>query len=329
MTSSNPFDILGGDDNDDSSHLIAVHQQQGAAKKPSVSAASGKPRSKPVPPAQAVREAKCNSWSARGRGFRNDQRRDFGNGSVIGFGGEDGDAEKVFDRERRGGSGYGGPQYPFRGERRGGHVNGEAGRDHERQVRRLYERRSGTGRGNEMKREGAGRVNWGTPTDDVIPQGTEGNANEETIVNPGKQLEQDGEQSLDANKENQEGAANEVEQKEKENKEMTLEEYEKIREEKRKVLLAKKPEERKVDFDKDFESMKQLSIKKGDDIFIQLGTNKDARKGKENSNKEERIKTAETNNGFIIPTEPPRYSKSGGCGRSRGHADHGPFRGGS
>lgn len=51
---------------------------------------------------------------------------------------------------------------------------------------------------------------------------------------------------------------------------MTLEEFEKIREEKRKVLLAMKPEERKVDFDKDFESMKQLSIKKGDDIFIQL-----------------------------------------------------------
>lgn len=122
-----------------------------------------------------VREAKSSSGSARGgagrgRGFRNDQRRDFGNGSVTGFGGDDGDAEKVFDRERRGGSGDGGPRHPFHGIRRGGLVNGEVGGDYERPVRRLYERRSGTGRGNEMKRERAGRGNWETPTDDVIAQ---------------------------------------------------------------------------------------------------------------------------------------------------------------
>lgn len=52
---------------------------------------------------------------------------------------------------------------------------------------------------------------------------------------------------------------------------MTLEEYEKIKEEKRKALLAMKTEERKVDFDKEFESMQQLSLKKGnDDVFIKL-----------------------------------------------------------
>lgn len=52
---------------------------------------------------------------------------------------------------------------------------------------------------------------------------------------------------------------------------MTLEEYEKIKEEKRKALLAMKPEGRKVEIDKDFESMQQLSIKKGnDDVFVKL-----------------------------------------------------------
>lgn len=52
---------------------------------------------------------------------------------------------------------------------------------------------------------------------------------------------------------------------------MTLEEYEKIKEEKRKALLVMKAQERKVEFDKDFQSMKQLSIKKdNDDIFIKL-----------------------------------------------------------
>lgn len=53
--------------------------------------------------------------------------------------------------------------------------------------------------------------------------------------------------------------------------EMTLEEYEKVLEEKRKALQALKAEERKVDFDKEFESMQQLSGKKAnDDVFIKL-----------------------------------------------------------
>lgn len=53
--------------------------------------------------------------------------------------------------------------------------------------------------------------------------------------------------------------------------EMTLDEYQKILEEKRKALNATKTEERKVDLDKDLESMQQLSIKKGnDDVFIKL-----------------------------------------------------------
>lgn len=51
---------------------------------------------------------------------------------------------------------------------------------------------------------------------------------------------------------------------------MTLEEYEKVLEEKRKAL-RKPTEERKVDVDKEFKSMQQLSNKKGnDDIFIKL-----------------------------------------------------------
>lgn len=55
-----------------------------------------------------------------------------------------------------------------------------------------------------------------------LNRGTEGNANEGNFVSSAKQLEQDGEQSLDANKENKEGAANEVDQKGEENKVMIL-----------------------------------------------------------------------------------------------------------
>lgn len=51
---------------------------------------------------------------------------------------------------------------------------------------------------------------------------------------------------------------------------MTLEEYEKVLEEKRKALQSLKTEERKVDT-KEFSSMQQLANKKSnDDVFIKL-----------------------------------------------------------
>ena len=51
---------------------------------------------------------------------------------------------------------------------------------------------------------------------------------------------------------------------------MTLEEYEKVLEEKRKALLTLKTEERKVDA-KEFQSMQQISSKKeNNDVFIKL-----------------------------------------------------------
>lgn len=52
---------------------------------------------------------------------------------------------------------------------------------------------------------------------------------------------------------------------------MTLEEYEKVLEEKRKALQSTKVEERKVDT-KVFDSMQQLSSKKSnnDEVFIKL-----------------------------------------------------------
>ena len=52
---------------------------------------------------------------------------------------------------------------------------------------------------------------------------------------------------------------------------MTLEEYEKVLEEKRKALEALKVKERKVDVDKEFESMQLVSKKKDEEeVFIKL-----------------------------------------------------------
>lgn len=60
MATANPFDLLGDDDNDDVSHLVAIQLQKkapAAAPAPPVAKQSAKQAaklpSKPVPPAQA------------------------------------------------------------------------------------------------------------------------------------------------------------------------------------------------------------------------------------------------------------------------------------
>ncbi|KAL0464545.1 UNVERIFIED_CONTAM: RGG repeats nuclear RNA binding protein A [Sesamum latifolium] len=347
MATLNPFDLLGDDDAEDPSLLIAAQQQKNEPKAPSAKpaaakqppsqnkAAAAQPKlpSKPLPPSQAVREAKSESARGgrgggrgygRGRGgpFRDSTNNEnsYGNREIqAGQGAPDeADAGKPF--ERRGG--YGGPRGAFRGGRRGGFSNGEVGEGDRDHPRRPFDRRSGTGRGNEMKREGAGRANWGTHTDELAEA-------VEEVVN-------EGEKSLNVEKPSgdedppadgdKEAATTEVEEK-PEDKEMTLEEYEKLLEEKRKALLALKTEERKVDV-KEFESMQQLANKKtNDDVFIKLGSDKDRKK--ELAEKEERAKKSVSINEFLKPAEGEAYYNRGGRGRGRGRGSRGGYTGGS
>ncbi|XP_043720277.1 RGG repeats nuclear RNA binding protein A [Telopea speciosissima] len=328
MASANPFDLLGDDDNDDPSQLIAAQQQKVAVpKKPSApiqSTAQQQPKqaklpSKPLPPAQAVRETKNEVarggnrggrgyGRGRGGGFNRDREvvnneNAYSNNGVSGgySAPEDGDIGKSTERRGDGGSRGG-----YHGGRRGGFSNGEHV-DGER-PRRMFERRSGTGRGSDFKREGAGRGNWGTPTDEVVQDTVEvANTNEKNVSSE-KPVEED----TDASKEN---PVNETEEKEPEDKEMTLDEYEKLLEEKRKALQALKTEERKVD-DKEFKSMQQLSSKKGnDDVFIKLGSDKDKRKEIE---KEEKAKKSVSINEFLKPTEGDKHYSPGGRRGGRG-----------
>lgn len=339
MATANPFDLLGDDDNDDPSQLVQkLPPPTAASKKPSPGQAGGQAQpakpaklpAKPLPPAQAVREAKTEGsrgggrfgvrGTGRGRGGRGFNRdlpdNENAYGSNNGFTGgyrpsEDGDVEKPSEKR-----GYGAPRGAYRGGgRRGGYSNGEAA-DGER-PRRVYDRRSGTGRGNDFKRDGAGRGNWGTPTDEVAPDTEEPVTESEKIVDAEKPTVQ--EDAVDASKENTE---KDPEEKEPEEKEMTLEEYEKVLEEKRKALLAQKAEERKVGLDKDFESMQLLSNKKSEeDIFVKLGTDKDKRK--EAAEKEERAKKSLSINEFLKPAEGERYYSPGGRGRGRGRGPRG------
>ncbi|XP_059275881.1 RGG repeats nuclear RNA binding protein A [Lycium ferocissimum] len=335
MATLNPFDLLGDDVEDPS--VIAAQQLKQAAPVAATATKKGpvkgqvqpakpvaKLPSKPLPPSEAVKESRYEGQrgggrggprgGGRGRGQGRGFNRDFADGENTfggnnGFSGvskapEDGESGRSF--ERRGG-GYGGPRGGFRGGRRGG-FNNEEGADGDR-PRRVFDRRSGTGRGGDFKREGAGRGNWGTPTDEIAPE-TEEPVNEgEKIVDAEKQAGQE-----DAGDTKKDSPDAEPEQKEPEEKEMTLEEYEKVREEKRKALLAQKPEERKVNLDKEFESMQLLSNKKNEEeIFVKLGSEKDKRK-----EAVEKAKKTKSINEFLKPAEGENYYRGGGRGRGRG-----------
>ncbi|CAA0813552.1 Hyaluronan / mRNA binding family [Striga hermonthica] len=343
MATANPFDLLGDDDAEDPSLLISAQQLKAEPKKaaaPSSKAASGgakaaqaKLPTKPPPPAQAVKESKSESARGgrgggrgygRGRGGGGGSYRDsnykestYGNREFSAQGTPEADGGKTY--ERRGG--YGGPREPFRGGRRGGFSNGE-GREGDRDRRRQYDRHSGTGQGNELKREGAGRGNWGTETDELA-QVAEVDVEAEKSVIPEKPSGEE----IAAVDGDQEAAKNEAVEEKPEDKEMTLDEYEKVLEEKRKALQALKTESRKVDM-KEFEAMQPLSNKKtNDDIFVKLGSdNKD--KKKELAEREERARKSVSINEFLKPAEGERYN-AGGRGRGRGRGFRGGYGGGN
>ncbi|KAK9927670.1 hypothetical protein M0R45_024842 [Rubus argutus] len=351
MATANPFDLLGDDDNDDPSQLLAAAVQKvvpssaqpkkAAQAQAAPAAKSAKLPSKPLPPAQAVREGRSEGGRGGGRGgFGGGRGFGEGRGYGRGRGGGGYNRDRISDEntngfsggyrqpeegentrdvsERRGG--YGGPRGSFRGGRRGGFSNGEDAEGE--RPRRTFDRRSGTGRGSDFKRDGAGRGNWGTPTDDFASE-VEPGTEVEKEVGAEKQLGEN--EAADANKEI---PVDEAEEKEPEEKEMTLEEYEKVLEEKRKTLAALKTEERKVDLDKDLKSMQQLSSKKGnDEIFIKLGSEKDKRK--EAADKEERAKKSVSINEFLKPAEGENQRFYGGRNRGRGgRGSRGGYSGG-
>nr|VDD55188.1 unnamed protein product [Brassica oleracea] len=192
MATLNPFDLLGDDAEDPSQ--IAVSIAADKPKKPvpvsAVSAKSSAP-SRQLP--QPVREARNDAPRGGGRGVEDtiSPLRKGGGGS------------KPFYEKRSVPGVYGGAP---RGGRRGEAGEGE-------RPRRTYERRSGTGRGGDFKREGAGRGNWGTPGEEVLVVETEEVAGTEIEKPAGDEV------AADAKKEN---TAEVEEQKEPEDKEMTL-----------------------------------------------------------------------------------------------------------
>ncbi|KAJ4878063.1 Hyaluronan / mRNA binding family [Raphanus sativus] len=316
MTTLNPFDLLGDDAEDPSQIVLSLPKkiEKPAAAAPVQPAKAAKLPTKPLPPSQAVRESRNGPSGGRvggggGAGRGGPPRGSFNPGGNRPHDPKDGPK----DGERNGG---------FRGYResggRGGHIggfaNGKTG-DVER-PKRVFDRRNATGRSNDLKREGGGRGNWGTPEDDVQPA-TDG-PTAEVEKSPVADKEGGEDATTDSKKE-----APEVEQ-EPEDKEMTLEEYEKILEEKKKALQATRVEERKVDT-KVFESMQQLSNKKTNDeeIFIKLGSDKDKRKDAA-VDKEDKAKKSLSINEFLKQANGENFNPRGGY---RGRGGRGSGRG--
>lgn len=327
MATTNPFDLLGDDDAEDPSLLVAAQQKKTELKKAAApspkaavvgakAAAKAKLPSKPLPPAQAVEEGWSESSQGgrgggrgygRGRGasggfYRNSTSNEnsYGNReSYAGQGAPEADVEKPYERRRPHG-GYGGPREPFRDGRRGDFNNGESREGDRARPRRQFDRHSGTGQGNEIKREGSGQGNWGTDTDAQVAEG--GGVEGEKGVIAENPSEEEKAAAADGDKE---VAEDEAKVEKPKVQEMTLAEYEKILEDKRKALQALKTESRKVDT-KEFESMQPLSNKKtNEDIFIKLRSDKD--KKKELAEKEERAKKSVSISEFLKPAKGQRY----------------------
>lgn len=293
MANINPFDLLGDDElPEDPSQLLAAAAKKALAQKPKLPPSPQLP-SKPLPPAQAVREAKTEPGRGGGRGYGRGRGSGFNrepvneenaprNRQFSGIQGTGPEVDARRNSERRGG--YGGSRGSFHGGRSGGFAHGDLSEGE--RPRRVSGRRSGIGHG-------------------VIEEGVDEG---EKDLKPKKASGE--EFATDAKKVT---PTDEAGEKEPEEKEMTLEEYQKVLEEKRKALQALRIEARKVDT-KEFDSMQPLNKKSGDDIFVQLGGKE---KKKEYLEKEEKVKKSLSINEFLKPTKGEKIYPSG-RGRGRG-----------
>ncbi|CAI5978070.1 unnamed protein product, partial [Closterium sp. NIES-65] len=283
MATQNPFALLDGDDNDDPQALLsrvaAEPVKVDASKK--AGAKGAKPAPAAAKPAAATTAPARSGYNRGGRG-----------GGRGGYGGRGGDYQTfneprdngrafIAERQVRGEDGENRTSFDQhhhgdlrRGGGRGGRGRGYGRDGGQRRPHREFDRMSGTGRGGEIKREGAGRGNWGregeylgdetvAPASGEAEPKAEGEAAEAAAEVAAPEPPVLSEEELAA----QEAARKE---KEEEEKQMTLEEYEKVLEEKRKALAASKAAARVVELD---EEMAKMTLKKkpeGDDVFVKL-----------------------------------------------------------
>eukprot|EP01116_Phalansterium_solitarium_P007285 TRINITY_DN1987_c2_g1_i1.p1 TRINITY_DN1987_c2_g1~~TRINITY_DN1987_c2_g1_i1.p1 ORF type:complete len:466 (+),score=110.51 TRINITY_DN1987_c2_g1_i1:193-1398(+) len=153
---ANPFELLGEDDSGEGVATGKVVAQPKKEEKPAAKPAAIKPKEEAKPAARKTGEA--DNKDSRPKGDSRPDRR-----------------PKDLSRTDRGdevGAGSPGQERPFRP--RGDRPNGGERRERRERTEngaaaprgRVFDRRSGTGRGREEKRGGAGRGNWGSVNDE-------------------------------------------------------------------------------------------------------------------------------------------------------------------
>lgn len=219
---------------------------------------------------------------------------------------------------------------------RSGGSRSERERQAPRDGKRAYERRSGTGRGREIKKSGGGARNWGSDKDDARnaeglsfeEKETNGEKNNSGDQKPG-QNEIDGGDAATEVKEDGDALAEEPPKEEEEDKTMTYEEYLAQKEEQRLESEAFKPIAMR-ELENEFAG---LVGKKGrketeEENFLKMGKGKQPRKkGAEKKDKEKiipkfRVQDANRrSSGDRNRRDGDRSSRSGGRGSGRNYND--------
>mmetsp|Transcript_24356 Transcript_24356/g.29524 ORF Transcript_24356/g.29524 Transcript_24356/m.29524 type:complete len:341 (+) Transcript_24356:246-1268(+) len=248
MASYNMFALLGGEDDD--------MPQAPVAAKADKSKEADKPKAVAKP---AIKSDGKGAGSARSGGKGQGQGRDGGKGGRGGY-----DRAPRDDEDDN--SGYGSRNAGKGGRRDGGkggyrrdggkggyRGDGEEGRPRKRE----FDRRSGTGKGAEVKRDGAGKANWGSEKDEINAAAEGATADAEAEP---EELDPEAEAA----------AAEAAAEKEREEKEMTLEEYQKVLAEKRSALqqsFNKENSERQVN-DSAFAKMTLVAKSEEEEVYF-------------------------------------------------------------
>lgn len=368
MATQNFFELLGDEETDASAVIeraAAVEktkkkqQQQQQAQQQQ---APAKLPSKPLPPAQSVRESKASQHDGvRGRGARGRGRGGYGNRDRErdggfnhpprdgAFQGDRGNYSNRSEGYNRDGNGFQGGRGRFYGRDRAasfpledgeGMPNFEGGRGQGRGRGRGQGRGFGEGADGRGPYYGDGTYTREQQQRNYVKKDVDGGGIEtEGGVNQGRgEVNMAEEEKRDVvDKQPVEEMKTETgtaeEKKEEEDKEMLLDEYYKAFHEKNKHLKPQKTEERKVIVDKEFERMIMVDKKQDEGAFVKLGSEKDKGKKKETAtDRDDKPRKSVSINEFLRPVEgKDYYMPANRRGRGRGHGQNdrvGGYRGG-
>lgn len=362
MATQNLFELLGDEETDASAVIERAEAMEKVKKKQQQQEKSQPPRhqdppklpSKPLPPAQAVRESKAGQqeggkgkgqgrvYGNRDREYNNNYRnrdRDF-NGTPNSPSQEGGfPRNRSFDRNegnRREVDGFQTNKSRSYGQGRpapnssgdgvtgnnfeGGRAGGRFRSGPRRPSRPFGENSGGFGEGQQqrayVKKDAAGGLQ---EAQDKPEAGDvkEAELEKESVVDKPPVEEPKAEVGAVEEKKGQE---EEKKGQEEEDNEMLLDDYYKALDEKTKHLKSQRTEGRKVDVDKEFSNMTVVERKQDEGDFVKLGSEKDKGKKKEALTKDEKAKKNVSINEFLRPAEGDQHF---GYRRDRGRGGRG------